>query len=276
MKIDLHVHTTASDGRFSPSQVVDLALNNSVDFLAITDHDTTNGVDEAISYSKDKNIKIIPGIELSTIHNNESIHLLGYFKDDNYKNKELLNFLEDLKISREVRAKKIINNLKKYFNIEIYYEDIKDNYIIARPHIAKAIIKRGYNYTFDEIFKRFIGNDSPAYVENKKISLEDGIKLLKKYGALVSLAHPVLIKKSNVEDLIKNYDLDGLEAYYSINSQLDTAKFINVGTKYNKILTCGSDFHGIENDSKHGEIGSVSLDDKRINEFLEKLYCKDN
>lgn len=276
MKIDLHVHTTASDGRFSPSQVVDLALNNSVDFLAITDHDTTNGIDEAISYSKDKNIKIIPGIELSTIHNNESIHLLGYFKDDNYKNKELLNFLEDLKISREVRAKKIINNLKKYFNIEIYYEDIKDNYIIARPHIAKAIIKRGYNYTFDEIFKRFIGNDSPAYVENKKISLEDGIKLLKKYGALVSLAHPVLIKKSNVEDLIKNYDLDGLEAYYSINSQLDTAKFINVGTKYNKILTCGSDFHGIENDSKHGEIGSVSLDDKRINEFLEKLYCKDN
>lgn len=276
MKIDLHVHTTASDGRFSPSQVVDLTLNNSVDFLAITDHDTTNGVDEAISYSKDKNIKIIPGIELSTIHNNESIHLLGYFKDDNYKNKELLNFLEDLKISREVRAKKIINNLKKYFNIEIYYEDIKDNYIIARPHIAKAIIKRGYNYTFDEIFKRFIGNDSPAYVENKKISLEDGIKLLKKYGALVSLAHPVLIKKSNVEDLIKNYDLDGLEAYYSINSQLDTAKFINVGTKYNKILTCGSDFHGIENDSKHGEIGSVSLDDKRINEFLEKLYSKDN
>lgn len=276
MKIDLHVHTTASDGRFSPSQVVDLALNNSVDFLAITDHDTTNGIDEAISYSKDKNIKIIPGIELSTIHNNESIHLLGYFKDDNYKNKELLNFLEDLKISREVRAKKIINNLKKYFNIEIYYEDIKDNYIIARPHIAKAIIKRGYNYTFDEIFKRFIGNDSPAYVENKKISLEDGIKLLKKYGALVSLAHPVLIKKSNVEDLIKNYDLDGLEAYYSINSQLDTAKFINVSTKYNKILTCGSDFHGIENDSKHGEIGSVSLDDKRINEFLEKLYCKDN
>ena len=276
MKIDLHVHTTASDGRFSPSQVVDLALNNNVDFLAITDHDTTNGIDEAISYSKDKNIKIIPGIELSTIHNNESIHLLGYFKDDNYKNKELLNFLEDLKISREVRAKKIINNLKKYFNIEIYYEDIKDNYIIARPHIAKAIIKRGYNYTFDEIFKRFIGNDSPAYVENKKISLEDGIKLLKKYGALVSLAHPVLIKKSNVEDLIKNYDLDGLEAYYSINSQLDTAKFINVSTKYNKILTCGSDFHGIENDSKHGEIGSVSLDDKRINEFLEKLYCKDN
>ena len=270
MKIDLHTHTTASDGVLTPVKLIDKALKNNVDILAITDHDTTNGLKEALTYSKTKNITLIPGIELSTIHNNESIHILGYFKDDSYKDESFQNFLNDLKSSRIERAKKIISNLEKFFNISISYEDIKDNYIIARPHIAKAIIKNGYNYTFDEIFKKFINKDSPAYVENKNISLEEGIDILKKYNAFVSLAHPVLIKKSNIEDLME-LKFDGIEAYYSINSDYDTAKYINLARKYNKILTCGSDFHGIEKDSNHGDIGCVSLDDKRISIFMNSL-----
>ncbi|GAA0126359.1 PHP domain-containing protein [Clostridium sp. CTA-19] len=272
MKFDLHTHSTASDGRCTPSQLVDKAIKNDVDFLAITDHDTTNGINEALKYSANKNIKIIPGIELSTVHNKESIHILGYFKDDSYKMDTLQSFLQELKESRINRAKKIIENLKNYFNIEIFYEDIKDNYIIARPHIAKAIIKRGYNYTFNEIFEKFISKDSPAYVENKNIPLEDGIKILKKHNAIVSLAHPCLIKKSNVEDLIKNYDFDCIEAYYSIHTEYDTAKYINLGRKFNKLLTCGSDFHGIENDSKHSDLGSIIMNPTKAKEFLDALY----
>lgn len=272
MKIDLHTHTTASDGKYTPSQLISKALENDVSYLAITDHDTTAGIEEAINFSKKKNISIIPGIELSTIHNNESIHILGYFKDESYKKDSLQLFLKDLKESRINRAKKIIENLKSYFNIEISYDDIKDNYIIARPHIAKAIIKRGYNYSFDEIFKKFINKDSPAYVENKNISIEDGIDILKKHNAIVSLAHPCLIKKSKVEDILTKFNFDSIEAYYSLHSQYDTAKYINLGMKYNKLLSCGSDFHGIENDSNHGDIGSVIMNPTKAEEFLNSIY----
>ncbi|GAA0120791.1 MULTISPECIES: PHP domain-containing protein [Clostridium] len=270
MKIDLHSHTTASDGRYSPKKLVDYAIEKKLDILSITDHDTTDGVEEALIYSKKLPITIIPAIELSTIHNKESIHILGYFRDDSYKSSSLQNFLKDMKNFRAARGKKIVENLKKYFNIIIDYNQISNNPIIARPHIAKAIIDAGYNYSFDEIFKKFLSKDSPAYVENKKVSLDEGIQLLKKHNAFVSLAHPILIKKTKVEELI-SHDFDGIEAYYSINTEYDTAKFINLAHKHNKILTCGSDFHGIYNDSSHGDLGCCSFDDKRCRIFLKSL-----
>lgn len=273
MKIDLHSHTTASDGRYSPSELVDYAIEKKINILSITDHDTTDGVEEALIYSKKLPITILPGIELSTIYNEESIHILGYFRDDSYKALSLQNFLKEMKDFRAERGKKIIENLKKYFNIIIDYNQISNNPIIARPHIAKAIIDSGYNYSFNEVFKKFLSKDSPAYVENKKVSLDEGIQLLKEHNAFVSLAHPILIKKSKVEDLI-SHDFDGIEAYYSLNTEYDTAKFINLAHKYNKILTCGSDFHGIYNDSSHGDLGGCYFDNKRCEIFLKSLEIK--
>lgn len=273
MKIDLHSHTTASDGRYSPSELVDYAIEKKINILSITDHDTTDGVEEALIYSKKLPITILPGIELSTIYNEESIHILGYFRDDSYKALSLQNFLKEMKDFRAERGKKIIENLKKYFNIIIDYNQISNNPIIARPHIAKAIIDSGYNYSFNEVFKKFLSKDSPAYVENKKVSLDEGIQLLKEHNAFVSLAHPILIKKSKVEDLI-SHDFDGIEAYYSLNTEYDTAKFINLAHKYNKILTCGSDFHGIYNDSSHGNLGGCYFDNKRCEIFLKSLEIK--
>ena len=203
-KVDFHVHTNFSDGLLSPKDVVKRASNNGVSILAITDHDTIDGISEAIEESKLHNIKIIPGIELSTNYNGESIHVLGYFKDNSYKEKEFVEFLDKIKNRRIHRAKEMIQKLKDIFNIEIKFEDVikYGENVVARPHIAKAIIDAGYPYTQDYIFDNFIGKGKPAYIETTKITVKEGVDLLHKYNAIVFLAHPILINNSNISDFL--------------------------------------------------------------------------
>lgn len=258
MKFDLHMHSTFSDGNLTPKELVNLVKKENLDYFALTDHDNIAGIEEARYYANKLGIKFIPGIELSTEHNGESIHILGFFKDEAYKNPKLLKILDELKENRLNRAKKIIENLDSFYNIKLDLNNILKNNpnIITRPHIAKEIIEAGYNYTFNEIFDKFIGFESKAYVPLTRISTKEGIKILKEFGALVFLAHPVLLKKSKVEDLLI-YDFDGIESLYSQNTEEDTNKLIKIAQEKNLYITCGSDFHGIENDKRHGTIGSV-------------------
>jgi len=267
---EFHCHTTASDGRFSPSQVVEMAKNKNVELLSITDHDTTEGIEEALIKANEISLNFIPGIELSCSHNRESIHILGYFKGNCYKDKTLIEFLNNLKKNRETRALSIVKNLDKYFNIKINVDDILkiSNGVIARPHIAQAIVNAGYPYDFQHIFNKFIGNDSPAYVPNKHISIEEGIELLKKYNCIVILAHPKLIKKTPIKDILK-YDFHGIEALYYQNFKRETDEFISLAKSRNMLITCGSDFHGIsKDDTKHGNIGDMFLSDEDFKKFM--------
>lgn len=270
-KADLHLHTNASDGNYSPLELVNEALKKQLDIIAVTDHDTVKNIDEALKYNGDA-IKIIPGMELSTINNGENIHILGYFRDDSYKCESFQKYLKNLADHRRKRADKIIENLKKYFNIIIDNKRVHalSKNVIARPHIAAAIIEAGYNYDFDYIFDNILNKDSPAYVPNKNVSITEGLELLKSVNALTVLAHPVLIKKTPIEDLM-NYEFDGIEAKYSLNTPSDTQKFIKIAQKYNKIITAGSDCHGKDNDTKHGKIGCVYLNEAEIKLFLNKL-----
>lgn len=258
IKFDLHMHSTFSDGSLTPKELVNLVKKENLDYFALTDHDSTAGIEDATYYANKLGIKCIPGIELSTEHNGESIHILGFFKDENYKNPKLIKILDDLKENRVNRAKKIIENLDNFFNIKLDFNKLLKNSkeIITRPHIAKEIIALGYPYDFNEIFDKFIGFESKAYVPLTRISTKEGIKILKDFGALVFLAHPVLLKKSKVEDLLI-YDFDGIEALYSQNNNEDTNKFINLAKEKKLYITCGSDYHGIENDKRHGTIGCV-------------------
>ncbi|GAA0766624.1 PHP domain-containing protein [Clostridium subterminale] len=267
---EFHCHTTASDGRFSPSQVVKMAKNKNVRLLSITDHDTTEGIEEALIKANEISLNFIPGIELSCNHNRESIHILGYFRGNDYKDKTLIEFLNNLKKNRETRALSIVKNLDKYFNIKINVNDILkiSNGVIARPHIAQAIVNAGYPYDFQHIFNKFIGNDSPAYVPNKHISIQEGIKLLKKYNCIVILAHPKLIKKTPIKDILK-YDFHGIEALYYQNFKRETDEFISLAKSRNMLITCGSDFHGIsKDDTKHGNIGDMCLSEEDFNKFM--------
>ncbi|GAA0859106.1 MULTISPECIES: PHP domain-containing protein [Clostridium] len=272
-KVDFHVHTNFSDGLLSPKDVVKRASNNGVSILAITDHDTIDGISEAIEESKLHNIKIIPGIELSTNYNGESIHVLGYFKDNSYKEKEFVEFLDKIKNRRIHRAKEMIQKLKDIFNIEIKFEDVikYGENVVARPHIAKAIIDAGYPYTQDYIFDNFIGKGKPAYIETTKITVKEGVDLLHKYNAIVFLAHPILINNSNISDFLQ-FNFDGIEGVYFLNSKTQEKELLDFANKNNLLVSAGSDCHGdFINDTRHGDIGDMNLDENYINLILEKL-----
>ncbi|MGG7150827.1 PHP domain-containing protein [Clostridium neonatale] len=275
IKADFHVHTSSSDGVLSPKEVVFKAYKNNVKYLSITDHDTVSCLDEALVESQKYDISFIPGIELSTQYNNESIHILGYFKDKSYNNQNFIQELDKIKNHRIIRAQKITKKLDDEFNIKISFEKIlkesKDT--IARPHIAKAIIDAGYDYSHDEIFDKFIGKDSKAYVPTLKLSTEYGINLLKKYNALVFLAHPKLIKNTPIEEFIK-MNIDGIESIYYQNTTEETNYYLNIAKEYNLLNSCGSDFHGIQNDTRHGNIGSMEISSENLSNLLEKLQIK--
>lgn len=272
IKCEFHCHSIASDGKLTPTEIIKIAKNKDLNLIALTDHDTTKGLEEAVIASNSLGVNFIPGIELSCEYKGATIHLLGYFKDESYKSKELQDFLQDLEDSRVQRAIKIVDNLKKYFDIKIDYKKVLENGkgVIARPHIAQTIIEAGYNYDFDYIFEKFIGDDSPAYVANKKLDVRDGITLLKKFNALVVLAHPKLIKKVKVEEVL-NFDIDGVEAVYFQNTKYETSFFTTYAVKHNLLLTCGSDSHGNlpRDDKKHGQIGDMDLNSIHFNKFLE-------
>lgn len=272
-KVDFHVHTSASDGILNPREVVDRAYKNGVSILAITDHDTIDGLSEALEEAEVKNIKLIPGIEFSCNYNNESIHLLGLFRNDSYKSEEFLKILDSIKQRRILRAKEIIKRLDDVFNIKISLESVLNcgSNIIARPHIAKAIINAGYPYTQDYIFDNFIGKDKPAYVPTNEITIQEAIDTLHKFNAIAVLAHPVLIKNTPLNDFLK-FKLDGIEAVYFLNSKEDQEFLINFANKNNLLVTSGSDCHGdFVNDKRHGDIGDMCLDEIYINALLDKL-----
>ena len=273
IKVDFHVHTSASDGILSPIDIVKRAKMNNVKFLAITDHDTLSGLDKAITESKKSGIRLIPGIELSTQHNDESVHVIGFFKGNTYKNPKLKEELDKIKKHRILRAKKIIEKLNDEFEISLNFENIikhsKDT--IARPHIARAIIEAGYDYSQDYIFDNFIGKGCKAYVPTLKLSTIDGVNLLKKYNALTFLAHPKLINKSPLSDFLK-MPFDGLEAIYFQNTSEETDYYLNIVERNNLLTSCGSDFHGdIINDTRHGDIGCMNFPEMHLKSLLNAL-----
>lgn len=270
---NFHIHTDASDGTLSACEVVNLAYNNNFDVISITDHDNIDSIDKAKNAAKNFNLKIIPGIELSTTFNDESIHILGYFKDNSYKDIKFNQFLDDLKEFRIKRCKKIVENLKMYFNINLNFNEIiKDSKgVIARPNIARAIIKNGYKYSFSYIFSNILNKESPAYIPNKKILTNDGIKLLKSYNAIVVLAHPVLIHKNSIENMLK-FNFDGIEAIYPLNTPSCEKYFIEIANKNNLLITAGSDFHTLDlNDKKHAQLNDVELTGDYLKNFLSAL-----
>lgn len=273
MKGDLHMHSNSSDGVLSSPELVKIAKEKNIDIIAITDHDTTAGIDLALEMGQKLGVKVIPGIELSTNFKGESIHILGYFRDHSYKSNNLLNFLNEMKEKRKNRAKEMVEKIKEIHNINISYEDIlqKAKGIIARPHIAKAIVDAGYDYSWDYIFDNIIGNDCPAYIPSIKLPTGEGIDLLKRNNALVVLAHPTIISEKNLQNVLE-FNFDGLEAIYPEKSINKAEKFRNIAKKKGIFVTAGSDFHGeLDVGTKHNDMGTVTLKDEELNVFLSEL-----
>jgi predicted metal-dependent phosphoesterase TrpH len=273
-KGDFHIHTRYSDGKYSPREVIDFARKSNLDIIAITDHDTVSGVEEAVKLGKESNIKVVPGIELSTMHDGESIHVLGYFKDVSMLTSGFREQLDSIHLQRYKRAEAMVQKLEEVFSIRISLEKImKDTSgVIARPHLAKAIIEAGYDLEWNYIFENIINRGSPAYVPSVKMTTAEGLELLNSAGALKVLAHPALIKNSNVELLLK-MGFDGMESRYYSNSIEETDRYLKLAAEHKKIVTAGSDFHGIaETDHSHSlEVGSVFLEKDEIHNFMLEL-----
>ncbi|MFW5913956.1 MAG: PHP domain-containing protein [Bacillota bacterium] len=272
MRADLHMHTTDSDGRKGPEALFKDAASKGLDYIAITDHDVCRSVKTHQALSKAYGVGYIPGIELSTLYNEKTVHVLGYFTDGGYASKSMEAYYDMIRTAREERAKTFIKNLKHYYDIDISYDQLVrlSGGVIARPHIGKAIMENYPEYTHDDVFEKFIGNHTEAYVPSSELPTEEGIELLKRHGAVVVLAHPVLLNPK-IHDEVLELDFDGLEAVYPKNSEKDTEFYLDFVKKRGLLYTAGSDYHGIENDSSHGEIGEVTLTGEPLEKFLEAL-----
>jgi len=245
MRADLHLHTTASDGRLEPEELVRLAVKVGLDVIAITDHDTINGIAPALAAArKSSSITVIPGVEISTDVPRGEVHVLGYFVD--YLDQALAASLHGLRGSREDRARKMVAKLGT-LGMKIDWERVQilaRGGSIGRPHIAKALLEGGYVASEKEAFDKYIGRYGPAYVEREKLLPADAVGLISGARGLPVLAHPADI--DNLDKLVselKSAGMIGIEVYYGDYSADIINRLAKVANKYNLIPTGGTDYH---------------------------------
>lgn len=257
--IDLHTHTTASDGSFTPTELVKHAEEKGLAAVAVTDHDTVNGIAEAMKAAKNLSVELIPGIEISSAYDKLEVHIVGLFV--NHSNKAFTDKLEQLRFSREERNRKMIQRLND-LGIDISYSEVNTyakGGIITRAHFAGVLLQKGYIKSTNEAFKRYIGDKSPAYIPRELPSYRYAAELIREAGGIAILAHPLLYKinadlRERMLTDMKNCGLTGIEAYYSTHSSADVEYIKSLAQKHGLLLSGGSDFHGIN--KKDLELGT--------------------
>ena len=263
-RIDLHLHTTHSDGSLPPAEVVTLAHEAKVSALAITDHDITTGLPEAMAAGERLGIEIIPGIEVSSRYGESELHVLGYFlrwKDD------LLNQrLTTLRESRHRRNPQIVERLQA-LGIDITYEEVRavaGSDSVGRPHIARVLMDKKVVTSAKEAFDRFLANGKPAYVPRDLPTPAEAIRWIKDAGGLAVMAHPTWVKtvQGTLTDLtreLKDAGLDGVEVHYSTHTPKQTREYLDLAKTLGLLVTGGSDFHGLTKPDIDVGIGRGSL-----------------
>jgi predicted metal-dependent phosphoesterase TrpH len=258
------------------SQLVKHAVHRGITAIAITDHDTVEGIEEAIEEGTKKSVEIVPGIEISVDFKKE-LHILGYYID--IYSEPFNNVLQELKEFRRERNPMIIKKLNE-IGIDVQIRDVEKGHyggVLGRPHIAAALLKKGYVSNIKEAFEKYLAQGKPAFVRKQRLTPKEGIELIKSAGGLAVIAHPVYIERSGVdlEDLIielEGYGLDGIEVYYSEHSNNLVDKYLKLAQKYNLIPTGGSDFHGINKPDIELGIGHGDL--KITYDILEVLKSR--
>ncbi len=268
-KVDLHIHSTASDGKYPPQEVVRKAAEAGLTTIALTDHDTVDGIAAALTAAKSfPGLRVIPGVEVSTDVEDGEIHVLGFFMD--YTDPDLSATLAHFRASRETRAKKIVAKLAS-LGISIDWERVQQlagDGTIGRPHIAQAMLEQGYITSLREAFNKYIGRTGPAYVEREKMTPPEAVKLILKARGLPVLAHPFSTK--NPEHWVarlKRAGLCGLEAYYADHTPEDTEHLLQLAAKYALVVTGGSDFHGLES-GIGAPLGGVEVPEEAANRLI--------
>ncbi|MEG0013514.1 MAG: PHP domain-containing protein [Cellulosilyticaceae bacterium] len=248
--IDLHIHSTQSDGTYSPEAIATYAKVKGLSAIALTDHDSIQGVLSCQKVGENLGLKVIPGIELSASYGQLEVHILGYNID--ISNTLFLHSLEQLAQNRQSRNELILqklNGLGLLLTMEDLNPDNTPYIVLTRAHFASTLLKKGYINHLQEAFDRYLGNGKPAYVPKNHLSSKDCINLIHDAGGVAILAHPTLYKlnKVNMYNLINiliSEGLDGIECMYPSYTPAQTKDFIRLCKKYHLICTGGSDFHG--------------------------------
>ncbi len=245
---DMHTHTTFSDGNNSPCALVRLAKSKGIDALGITDHDSVEGINQAIECGKEYGIKIIPGVELSTDVNDKEVHILGYFID--YTDKSLKEYLDFFRKERAHRAKRIIKKLNS-LDIKINFDQVLQEArysAIGRPHIANVMIKNNFVSNYQEAFQKYLGDYAPAYERKIHVSLKSAIKLINDSKGLAFLAHPGKMPEDLLQTILAS-EIDGIEVVHPSHSESRSKFYRGLVNQYCLLASGGSDFHGgIKND----------------------------
>jgi|SRR5579862_5407484 len=242
--IDLHVHTTESDGTFTPVAVIDAAQSLGVKVLAITDHDTFLGYDQASRHARAIRLHLVCGIELSTKLQGQSTHLLGYFPCPG-ATQSFRRWVLDLQRSRHERNIRLAEQLQK-LGVPIKLSDLKANGVTGRPHFARRLVEIGFASNIQHAFDEYLAESGKAYVARDEPTLAEGLCRIRDAQGISSLAHPVRIKDDLALVLpeLRDLGLDAIEAYHSDHSSEDTLWFLKLAADLRMLVTGGSDFHG--------------------------------
>ncbi|MDP9132206.1 MAG: PHP domain-containing protein [Nitrospirota bacterium] len=249
-RIDLHLHTTHSDGSFSTREVMAFAKQADVTALAITDHDIVAGIPEAIAIGTELGIEVIPGVEISSRQGESELHILGYFL--NWTDSVLAQRLVSLRESRHTRNPKIVQRLNE-LGIPITYEEVRalaGTESVGRPHIARLLMEKQFVTSAKDAFDRYLANGRPAFVDRELPEPAEAVRWIREAGGVPVLAHPTWVRTS-AEGLgtllrqLKEAGLGGIEVHYSTHTPSQTAEYLNLAKQCDLLVTGGSDFHGV-------------------------------
>lgn len=273
-KADLHTHTTASDGMFQPAENVRLAKEAGLSALAITDHDTVAGVEEALAAGREYGITVIPGVELSTSVDGKDIHILGY--GISAEDSVLLSRLQAQRNVRNRRNEEMLNKLAE-LNMRVSLEELEaaagksrlEDGSIGRPHIAQVLVDKGYVADKREAFDRLLGEGKPAYSSLTRIAPTEAIRWIHEAGGIAIIAHPGLYGDDDLVLTLLDSGADGLEAFHSDHDEQMEQRYAEWAEIRGKLVTGGSDFHGVKDGvAFHGDIGSRTVDASIVAELL--------
>ncbi len=257
-RADLHAHTTASDGQFRPGEMVRMAAEAGVNLLAVTDHDTMAALDEARAAAGDCGITFVPGVELSTAGESE-VHILAYFVHPGMK--RLSQLLHEAREDRRTRGRRF---MERFAELGLPYNEqdmgLADGTEVHRPHVARALVRRGYVSSLKESFDRYLAVGRPGYIARRRQESADVVRLIREEGAVPVLAHPGLIRETALKSperlaQLKEAGLMGIEAYHSRHAPADCQRWDRTARDLGLLVTGGSDFHGVAD--SHGDIGSM-------------------
>ncbi len=272
---DFHLHSTASDGVHAPAWVMETAAANGVRILALSDHDTTAGLDEASAAANAAGLRLIPGLELSTDLGRADVHLLAYGFDRTAKPlQDFLQWQRDGRIGRTQRIVEILGDHGMPLDIARVFE-IAGKATVGRPHVARALLEKGYVTSVQEAFDLWLGNGKPADVDRPKLEPADAIQVVHDNGGVVFIAHPIYIGESYdaaIEQL-RAWGADGIETYYKHYDAETVAAHAALAQRLGMAASGGSDYHGLGNPDDR-EIGDIPFPDERVHEFV--AFIKQN